>query len=252
MFDARPLPDSSARILWPAFFAAVLAAWGALFLMARAQALPDGVPRDIWASLCIAAGQASLPALWAMWGLMAAAMMLPTFAPALRTYRRLPGTGTGAVAALVAGYLAVWLLASGAGAAAQAALSRAALVAPDGASLSRGLTAGLLIVAGAWQFAPLKSACLTRCRHPLTYFLERWQPGPARAFRMGAGIGAHCLGCCWALMATGFVGGTMNLLWMGAATAFMAAEKLALGQGLTRPAGVALIAAGGAVALGLA
>lgn len=250
MFDARPLPHPRDRLLWPAFFGAVLAAWVALFLMARAQALPEGLPRDIWASLCIAAGQADPFALWAMWGLMAAAMMLPTFAPALATYSCLPGTGAGAVAALVAGYLAVWLAASAVGAGAQAALSRAAMVAPDGASLSRGLTAGLLVLAGAWQFAPLKSACLTRCRHPLTYFLERWQPGPARAFRMGAGIGVHCLGCCWALMATGFVGGTMNLVWMGAATAFMTAEKLAIGQGLTRPAGVVLMGAGGAVALG--
>jgi len=45
-------------------------------------------------------------------------------------------------------------------------------------------------------------------------------------------------------MLLGFVGGTMNLLWMGAATLFMTLEKLPdLGRPLTRPAGFALLAA---------
>jgi predicted metal-binding membrane protein len=80
---------------------------------------------------------------------------------------------------------------------------------------------------------------------PMTFFMERWAPGAARAFRMGVELGALCLGCCWALMALAFVGGTMSLLWMGAATLFMVLEKLPdLGRSLTRPAGVVLIAAG--------
>jgi predicted metal-binding membrane protein len=53
------------------------------------------------------------------------------------------------------------------------------------------------------------------------------------------------MACCWALMALGFVGGTMNLVWMGLATAFMVLEKLPdIGRWLTRPAGVLLVAAG--------
>jgi predicted metal-binding membrane protein len=44
-------------------------------------------------------------------------------------------------------------------------------------------------------------------------------------------------------MLLGFVGGTMNLLWMGAATLFMTLEKLPqIGRPLTRPAGYALLA----------
>ena len=43
---------------------------------------------------------------------------------------------------------------------------------------------------------------------------------------MGLHHGGLCLGCCWALMLLGFVGGTMNLIWMGLATMFMALEKL--------------------------
>ena len=63
---------------------------------------------------------------------------------------------------------------------------------------------------------------------------------------MGLELGLLCLGCCWALMTLGFIGGTMNLLWMGAATVFMTLEKLPdIGRHLTRPVGIALIAAAG-------
>ena len=80
----------------------------------------------------------------------------------------------------------------------------------------------------------------------MTFFMERWRPGVSRAFIMGAQLGALCLGCCWALMLLGFVGGTMNLLWMGAATLFMVLEKLPdIGRRLTRPAGWVLIVAAG-------
>ena len=54
-------------------------------------------------------------------------------------------------------------------------------------------------------------------------------------------------------MALAFVGGTMSLVWMGAATLFMTLEKLPdIGRPLTRPAGYALIAAAGATALNAA
>jgi predicted metal-binding membrane protein len=231
---------------WIAFFGLVLAAWAALWAMVVAAGLP-GSPPVLRAALCAAAGSAPLPALWAMWALMAAAMMLPAFVPALRCFLDLRAAGAGRAgdaAALVAGYLAVWLAASLAGAAAQGALSAAGLVAADGSSRSALLSAALLALAGLYQLSAAKAACLARCRHPLTFFLGRWAPGAWAAARMGAGLGVHCLGCCWALMALAFVGGSMNLLWMGAATLFMALEKLPeLGRPLTRPAGAALLAA---------
>jgi predicted metal-binding membrane protein len=58
-------------------------------------------------------------------------------------------------------------------------------------------------------------------------------------------LGVSCLGCCWALMALGFVGGVMNLLWMGIATALMVLEKLPrIGDVITKPLGVVLLASG--------
>ena len=84
--------------------------------------------------------------------------------------------------------------------------------------------------------------------------MQYWQSGAKGAFLMGARLGLVCLGCCWALMALGFVGGVMNLIWMGIATVLMALEKLPeIGRVITKPLGFALIAAAlitGFVALG--
>ena len=119
-----------------------------------------------------------------------------------------------------------------------------------GPAFSVWRTVGLLIAAGLYQMSVLKAACLAKCRMPLTFFMGRWALGPARALRMGAELGLICFGCCGALMALAFVGGTMSLLWMGAATLFMTLEKLPdLGRPLTRPAGFALLGAGAALAL---
>ncbi|SPH18003.1 hypothetical protein DEA8626_01533 [Defluviimonas aquaemixtae] len=240
---------------WLGFYGAVLAAWIAVALMARDMpgAELKSVPSEFWAALCISAGQAQPLALWTMWALMAAAMMLPTFVPALRTFVDLSAagatTGTGA-AALVGGYLVVWLGGAVLGATAQWTLARAGALTPFGASLSPWLTATLLVGAGLYQFSALKHACLSRCRMPLTFFMQHWRPGAPVAFGMGLRLGALCFGCCWALMGLGFIGGTMNLIWMGAATVFMTIEKLPeIGRWLTRPSGWALIIAGGAVAL---
>ena len=43
---------------------------------------------------------------------------------------------------------------------------------------------------------------------------------------MGAGHGAWCLGCCWALMASLFALGIMSIAWMTLVTGLIAAEKL--------------------------
>ena len=239
-------------ILWLGLFALILAAWATLYIMALDMG-PAGLSSDLWASLCRGPMAASYAALFAMWALMAAAMMLPTFIPALRTFLSLGYAGAtraSEAVLLVAGYALVWLGFAAVAAAAQQQLAGLGLLTPDGRSVSLWLTAALLLAAGLCQFSVLKAACLSKCRMPLTYFMERWAPGPARALRMGTELGMACLGCCWALMALAFVGGTMNLLWMGAATLFMVLEKLPdIGRPLTRPMGVGLILAAGAATL---
>ncbi len=243
----------SRTLLWPIFFGGILLAWLALWLMAQELGSPSAYGPGFWAALCRAgaADLAYLP-LVAMWAVMVAAMMAPTFAPALGTFLDLPPPAgdTPQALALIAGYLAIWLATAFGLAALQITLARSGLVAPNGQSLSDGLTAGLFALAGLYQFTALKAACLTRCRAPLTVFMAHWRPGMMPAATMGARIGIDCMGCCWALMLLAFVGGMGNLLFMGLATLIMVLEKLPdIGRPLTRPLGLALILSGGAFAL---
>jgi predicted metal-binding membrane protein len=75
--------------------------------------------------------------------------------------------------------------------------------------------------------------------------MEHWRPGMPGALRLGLRHGLHCVGCCWALMLLLFVGGVMNLLWIGAITVFVLIEKLApYGARGGRLSGLALVLAG--------
>ena len=59
---------------------------------------------------------------------------------------------------------------------------------------------------------------------------------------MGLTLGTYCVVCCWGMMALGFVGGVMNLAWMGLATLFMVLEKLPqIGHKIIKPMGFLLI-----------
>lgn len=107
------------------------------------------------------------------------------------------------------------------------------------------VTVALLLIAGVYQFSPLKRVCLATCRTPLGFLLGEWRAGVYGAFMMGVRHGVLCLGCCWALMALLFVGGVMNLAWVVALSIAVAIEKLAPhGDRLARVLGLGLIAAG--------
>jgi predicted metal-binding membrane protein len=244
LISAQP-PAAWARwLFWLGFYAAILLGWAGLMQM-TASPLPGLTVAEYWAALCISAENADPLALFAMWGLMSAAMMLPTFVPALRVFGELGSvraTDGATMAALVVGYGAVWLVFSALAAALQLGLANAGAMTGAGQALSPWVSAGLLAAAGAYQFSTAKEACLAKCRHPLMFFMEHWAPGMAPAFSMGARLGIWCVGCCWLLMLLGLVGGAMNLLWMGAATLFMVLEKLPeIGRYLTRPLGAALL-----------
>src|SRR6476619_6882070 len=82
-----------------------------------------------------------------------------------------------------------------------------------------------MILAGAYQFSPLKKVCLAHCRVPFGYVLTHWRGGNRGAVWMGLHHGTFCIGCCWALTAILFVVGIMNLAWMAALSLFMFVEK---------------------------
>ena len=190
---------------------------------------------------------AEATAIFTMWAVMMAAMMLPSALPMVLTFVELSARqGQHARArAFVVAYLAVWAAFSAAATTVQWALQSAGWTDAMIVSRSDGLNGALLAIAGVYQFSPLKRLCLARCRTPLMFLLGQWSSGVTGAFTMGVRHGLYCLGCCWALMALLFVGGVMNLAWVAALTVAVAVEKLLPGgERLAAGLGVLLIAAG--------
>jgi predicted metal-binding membrane protein len=168
------------------------------------------------------------------WVVMMAAMMFPSVAPFVAIYaallrdrraKSLPAPA-GAPGFLLAGYLVTWTVA-GLAAFGLFAAGRALVghqLAWDAAG--RWVAAGVLLAAAAYELTPVKDACLTRCRGPLTFILESWRDGRAGALWMGVEHGAWCVGCCWALMAALFALGVMSIAWMVVVALLITVEKL--------------------------
>jgi predicted metal-binding membrane protein len=167
-----------------------------------------------------------------MWAVMMVAMMVPAASPMILLFAEINRRRGGRQNALVAtglfllGYLTAWASFSLAATLAQWGLLTVALLSPMMESTSKPLSASLLLVAGLFQFSPLKDACLAHCRSPLGFFMTEWRDGACGAFRMGLKHGGYCLACCWALMALLFAVGVMNLLWVAGLSAFVLLEKL--------------------------
>ncbi|MDR7414898.1 MAG: DUF2182 domain-containing protein [Armatimonadota bacterium] len=180
------------------------------------------------------------------WTTMMLAMMLPSALPVLLTFDRIQagrrkqgGSGVPTWVFLV-GYLVVWTAFGG------VALGVRELLGAVGVSLhGQGAAGVLLVLAGVYQFSPLKHACLGKCRSPLGFVLGSWRDGRPGAVRMGLEHGISCLGCCWALFLVLFPLGLMNLAAMAALTALVFAEKvLPAGPKLARATGSGLVAWG--------
>jgi predicted metal-binding membrane protein len=217
------------------------------------QWLQDG----IGANLCRAlpAGTVLLPALLYVggWLLMTVAMMLPTVLPLLALFVRVTERRSDQpwlIACLVFGYLAVWLAfglaAHGADMALHALADNSVFLAFNGWVIG----AGLLGLAGAFQFSDLKYRCLDKCRTPFSFINQHWRGAAVwrQSFRLGAHHGAFCVGCCWAIMLLMFVVGTGSVGWMLLIGAAMAVEKNApWGRRLSAPLGIVLLIACGAI-----
>lgn len=185
--------------------------------------------------------------LFAMWTVMMTAMMLPAAAPMIllvaAVNRRRQERASPAVpsAIFAAGYLVVWVAFSALAALAQWKLHQAALLSPRMASTSPILGGLLLLIAGGYQFLPVKAACLSGCRTPMSFLASEWREGRAGALVMGMKHGMLCLGCCWALMTLLFVAGVMNLLWVAAIAGLVLIERVARsGPAIGRLTGIAL------------
>lgn len=183
-----------------------------------------------------------------MWLVMMSAMMFPTMVPTLKSYEDLmssaDGTRIGWLGLLV-GYSLVWVTFSIVITSVQLGLLSLNFIDMMGKAKSIWVSSALLIIAGLFQFTRAKEICHGVCHSPMSYFLGYWRTGLNGGLRMGLGLGAYCVGCCWLFMVLGFAGGVMNFLWMGLATLFMVLEKLpAIGHYVIKPMGLILIVSG--------
>lgn len=185
------------------------------------------------------------------WTVMVIAMMLPTSLPLISIFRSITRGREDRnllVSLLITGYLTVWTLFG-------------IIVCFGGRALREGvgqsswleanmwvLGAGVLMLAGLYQFTSLKYRCLDKCRSPFGFVVEHWRGSRERpqALLLGARHGLFCVGCCWSLMLLMFlVGSAGTLLWMLVLGAVMAVEKnMSWGKRIGIPLGVLLVGAG--------
>jgi predicted metal-binding membrane protein len=197
--------------------------------------------------------------LLAMWWVMMTGMMLPGAAPMILTFAsinrnaRARGQPYVPTATFASGYLLAWGGFSIAATLAQWGLEQASLLSPMAMKVtSPALGGALFVAAGLYQLTPLKRRCLSHCRSPFDFVINRWRSGFGGALRMGLEHGLYCLGCCWILMVLLFAVGAMNLLWVAGLAAVVLAEKLfPSGLWIARVGGLLLIA-WGAILLGAA
>jgi len=231
-----------------ALMAALFAlAWLALWFWGRS---PNGLFYGHHGPEVFARGGAFVLVFVAGWTVMVVAMMLPTSLPLIILFHTITrGRRDRAllVALLVAGYLVTWTLF---GVLVYLGASVLHQIAEGNAWLEANawlLGAGIVTLAGLYQFTPLKYKCLEECRSPLSFVTEHWQGSRERSqsFRLGAHHGLFCVGCCWSLMLLMFVVGAGSLGWMLVLGAVMAFEKnMPWGRRIGVPLGVILVGSG--------
>jgi predicted metal-binding membrane protein len=186
-----------------------------------------------------------------VWTAMMVAMMFPSVAPAAAAVaapgesRRQAGRPTARAWSFLFGYLTIWSVVG-------VVAYLLSLIVPDvgmagpGLRVSRpAIGALILIIAGVYQWSPLKTRFLGNCRSPLGFVRQEWGTGVAGAFRLGIAHGAQCVGCCGALMLVLLAVGMMDLAWMALVAAIIFAEKVVpSGPFVGRVAGAAFLASG--------
>ena len=243
--SSYPLPRERNLILGLLLVLAA-AAWALLIWQAATAAEMDmGLTMGMGAPLFLA-----------IWVAMMVAMMFPTAAPMILMFARVHagkrqrGQPFVPTWVFVGGYLVLWTL-SGV-LAYDVAVGTEKLAGQSAWLMDNAARIGgaVLLAAGPYQLSPLKHACLSKCRTPLSFIMTSWRDGHGGAFRMGLAHGAYCLGCCWLLFVILFPLGVMNVAAMALITVLIFAEKsLPVGRQVSRLAAVGLAAYGALVVL---
>ncbi|WP_329201425.1 MULTISPECIES: DUF2182 domain-containing protein [unclassified Streptomyces] len=187
-----------------------------------------------------------IPLFLLFWLTMMIAMMFPSVAPVAITWTRAIGRqSAGAVRVarttqFVGGYLLAWTVF---GLIAYGLLAATGALVDEHPAVGRWIGAGAFLLAGLYQFTPLKSLCLRHCRSPMGQLVRYagFRPG-ARDLRVGAHHGTYCVGCCWGLMIVLVPLGVMNVLAMAAVAVVIFIEKLwRLGPAFSAAVGLAFV-----------
>ena len=185
------------------------------------------------------------------WQLMTVAMMLPSSMSMLGLFRQANQAnhgGAGATAAFLAGYALTWTW-FGVIAFAGDILVHQLIHHWSWLAWHPWMIAGTtLLMAGGFQFTPMKEHCLAECRTPHSFFLRQYHPGRAAAWRLGIDHGRFCLGYCWALTLVMFGLGMGNVVWMAGLGGVMFLEKTpSLGNHLVPDVGTVMLLWGAVV-----
>jgi predicted metal-binding membrane protein len=187
------------------------------------------------------------------WQVMVTAMMVPSSLPLIRLFTVTSANQPrpwAALAALLAGYGAVWGAFGAIAFTGDMVLHEVAHVWPWLDERPWLIGGSVLVVAGGFQFSGVKDRCLSECRTPAGFLFEHYRRGIGAAYHLGRRHGMSCLGCCWALMLVMFAAGVAALWWMAVLGALMIYEKVGRhGEHVARVAGVAFIALGTVVLL---
>jgi predicted metal-binding membrane protein len=170
----------------------------------------------------------------AMWVVMMIGMMTPSVAPTLLLYAAFArqAAARGQVFApagwFFAGYLLAWSAFALLATLLQWWLESLSLLPPMMAGTGHVAGGVLLVVAGVYQWLPVKQSCLSQCQAPLA-FVQRhggFAADSRGSLRLGWKHGLYCIGCCWMLMALLFAFGVMNLAWIAGLMIYVLLEKL--------------------------
>ena len=182
----------------------------------------------------------ALPLFLVGWLVMVTAMMLPVSLPAVvgrsGEEAALIG-GPRARAGFLGGYALIWAGFGVATFAGDVVVHRVVDTTPWLAAHAWIIDAGLLVLAGAYQFAPAKRRSLALCRHPGDDGLSMSMAPADRWLGRGVRHGLACVASSWALMLVMFASGFAALIPMIALTVVMLWETW--GRDASRAATVA-------------
>jgi predicted metal-binding membrane protein len=228
------LPRRDLALAWVLMALLAALAWAVTLAQSRGAGMEHG-PTGV-----------ALPLFLLLWVVMMAAMMLPSIAPVAITWARAIGRQSagavraGRIAQFAGGYLVAWATF---GLIMYVLLAAAGEVVDGHGQAGRWIGAAAFLLAGLYQFGPLKSVCLRHCRSPMSHLLRYAQFRPwLRDLRVGVHHGCYCVGCCAALMIVFIPLGVMNVAAMAALAAVIFLEKLwRRGPMLSRAVGVAFL-----------